>query len=88
MPEISRFFGIVIKMIFNDSDKHHKPHVHVYYGEYEAFVALDGEVLDGKLPTKQYRLVSGWLALHEDELYEAWNKAVRSIPFDKIEPLK
>ncbi len=88
MPEISRFFGIVIKMIFNDSDKHHKPHVHVYYGEYEASVALDGEVLDGKLPTKQYRLVSGWLALHEDELYEAWNKAVRSIPFDKIEPLK
>ena len=88
MPEISRFFGIVIKMIFNDSDKHHKPHVHVYYGEYEAAVALDGEVLDGKLPTKQYRLVSGWLTLHEDELYEAWNKAVRSIPFDKIEPLK
>lgn len=88
MPEISRFFGIVIKMIFNDSDRHHKPHVHVYYGEYEASVALDGEVLDGKLPTKQYRLVSGWLALHEDELYEAWNKAVRSIPFDKIEPLK
>ena len=88
MPEISRFFGIVIKMIFNDNDKHHKPHVHVYYGEYEASVALDGEVLDGKLPTKQYRLVSGWLALHEDELYEAWNKAVRSIPFDKIEPLK
>lgn len=41
-----------------------------------------------KLPTKQYRLVSGWLALHEDELYDAWNKAVRSIPFDKIEPLK
>ena len=88
MPEISRFFGIVIKMIFNDSDKHHKPHVHVYYGECEASVALDGEVLDGKLPTKQYRMVSGWLALHEDELYEAWNKAVRSIPFDKIEPLK
>lgn len=44
--------------------------------------------MDGKLPTKQYRLVSGWLALHEDELYEAWNKAVRSIPFDKIEPLR
>ena len=40
-------------MIFNDSDKHHKPHVHVYYGE-----------------------------------YEAWNKAVRSMPFDRIEPLK
>ena len=46
MPEISRFYGLVIKMIFNDNDKHHKPHVHVYYGEYEASVALDGEVLD------------------------------------------
>ena len=48
MPEISRFYGLVVKMIFNDNDKHHKPHdhkphVHVYYGEYEASVALDGE---------------------------------------------
>ena len=50
MPELSRFYGIVIKMIFNDTDKHHKPHVHVYYGENEASVALDGEVLEGKLP--------------------------------------
>ncbi|MCD7855585.1 MAG: DUF4160 domain-containing protein [Clostridiales bacterium] len=51
-------------------------------------MSLDGEVLSGSLPIKQYRLVSGWLALHEDELYEAWNKAVREIPFSKIEPLK
>lgn len=43
MPEISRFYGLVIKMIFNDNDKHHKPHVHVYYWEYEASVGLDGE---------------------------------------------
>ena len=46
MPEISRFYGIVIKMIFKDNEKHHKPHVHVYYGEYEASVALDGEMFD------------------------------------------
>ena len=52
MPEISRFYGLIVKMIFNDSDKHHKPHVHVYYGEYEASVGLDGEVLDGRLPVK------------------------------------
>lgn len=88
MPEISRFYGIVIKMLFNDNDKHHKPHVHVYYGEYEASVSLDGEVLEGKLPLKQYRMVSGWMALHEDELYAAWNNAVREKPFSKIEPLK
>ena len=87
MPEISRFYGIVIKMIYNDDNQHHKPHVHVYYGEYEASVGLDGEVLDGKLPVKQYRILSGWMALHESELYEAWNNAVQSKPFDKIEPL-
>ena len=88
MPELSRFYGIVIKMICNDDDKHHKPHVHVYYGENEASVALDGEVLEGRLPVKQYRMVAGWMAIHEDELYEAWNKAVRNIAFEKIEPLK
>jgi hypothetical protein len=47
-----------------------------------------GEVLEGKLPIKQYRMVSGWMALHEDELYAAWNNAVRQMSFDKIEPLK
>lgn len=87
MPEISRFFGIVIKMIFHDTDKRHKPHVHVYYGENEASIAFDGEVLDGKIPLKQYRMVSGWMAMHEDELYAAWNKAVRNEHFDKIDPL-
>ncbi len=88
MPEISRFYGIIIKMIFKDNEKHHKPHVHVYYGEYEASISLDGEVLEGKLPIKQYRMVSGWMALHEDELYMAWNNAVREKPFSKIEPLR
>ncbi|MBQ3816724.1 MAG: DUF4160 domain-containing protein, partial [Clostridia bacterium] len=38
MPELSRFFGIVIKMLFNDDDKHHKPHIHAYYGDYEASI--------------------------------------------------
>lgn len=75
-------------MMFNDNDKHHKPHIHVYYGESEASVALDGIVLEGRLPQRQYRMLSGWLAIHEEELYDAWNKAVRSIPFDKIKPLE
>ncbi len=88
MLEISRFYGIIIKMIYSDSDKHSKPHVHVFYGEYEASISLDGEVLDGKLPVKQYRMVSGWMALHEDELYSAWNNAVRNKSFDKIDPLR
>ena len=88
MPEISRFYGIVVKMIYNDVGQHHKPHVHIYYGEYEASISLDGEMLAGHLPEKQYRIISGWLALHEDELYKAWNYAIRGEAFDKIEPLK
>ena len=88
MPEVSRFYGIIIKMLFNDNDKHHKPHVHVYYGENQASIALDGELLQGKLPLKQYRMVVGWMAIHEDELYAAWNNAVRQMSFEKIEPLK
>ena len=59
MPELSRFEGMVIYLSSKDTQQHHKPHVHVYYGEYEAAVALDGEVLAGSLPSRQYKMVSG-----------------------------
>ncbi|MGM9611315.1 MAG: DUF4160 domain-containing protein, partial [Candidatus Woodwardiibium sp.] len=54
----------------------------------EASVGIDGELLAGSIPAKQFKLVLAWLAIHEDELYLAWNKAVRGIPFGKIEPLR
>jgi len=41
MPELSRFYGIIIKMYFNDTQQHHKPHIHAFYGDYEAVVAVD-----------------------------------------------
>ena len=87
MPELSRFYGIVIKMLYEVGTKHNKPHVHAEYGEYEASVGIDGEVLAGVLPEKQYKLVAAWLALHEDELYEAWNNVVQMKPMHKIMPL-
>ena len=87
MPEISRFQGMIIKLIFLDNDKHHKQHIHVYYGEYEASIGIDGEMLSGSLPVKKYKLLQAWMILHEDELYKAWNNAVRGIPFDNIKPL-
>ena len=58
MPELCRFFNIVIKMIFSDNDQHHKPHFHVYYAEYEASVGVDGELLARSLPVKQLKPVS------------------------------
>ena len=45
-------------------------------------------LLEGRLPVKQYRILAGWMAIHEDELYDAWNKAVRNLSFNKIEPLQ
>ena len=88
MPELCRFYNIVIIMLFKDNVQHNKPHFHVYYAEYEASVGIDGELLAGSLPVKQLRLVQAWTTIHEEELYAAWNKAVQGVPFAKIEPLR
>lgn len=88
MPELCRFYNIVIRMLYSDNSQHHKPHFHVYYNEYEASVGIDGDLLAGNLPLKQLKLVQAWAIIHEDELYDTWNKAIRNIPFEKIEPLK
>ncbi len=88
MPELSRFYNIVIKMIYSDNTKHNKPHFHAYYAEYEASICVDGELLAGSLPVNQLKLVQAWATIHEEELYTAWNKAVKNEPFGKIEPLR
>lgn len=88
MPELSRFYNIVIKMIYSDNDQHHKPHIHVFYAEHEASIGVDGELLAGSLPVKQLKLVEAWIAIHEDELYKAWIMAVKNEPVGKIEPLR
>ncbi len=48
MPELSRFYGLTIKLMYNDNGQHNKPHVHVYYGDFTASVGVDGELLAGK----------------------------------------
>ena len=88
MPELSRFYNIIIRMLFADDGKHNKPHIHVTYGEYEASVGIDGELITGSLPVKQLKLVLAWVTIHEEELYIAWNKAVKCEPIEKIEPLR
>ena len=88
MPELSRFFNIIIRMQFSDIGQHNKPHVHIQYAEYNAVVGVDGELISGSIPEKQLRLIQAWMSIHEEELYKAWNDAVRNIPFSKIEPLR
>lgn len=75
-------------MIYSDDGQHNKPQFHVFYAEFEASVGIDGEIIAGSLPVKQLKLVQAWAAIHEDELYAAWNNAVRNISFGKIDPLK
>ena len=74
MPEISRFYGIVIKMFFKP--KEHEPsHIHALYGEYLGeFNILTMEMIQGDLPKKAQELVHEWLSLHQSELQEMWEK--------------
>ena len=87
MPTLSMFYGIIIRMQSERGGKHHKPHIHCIYGDSEVVVALDGEVLEGILPSKQMKLLSAWMVLHEDELRANWNLLSDGDGYFKIEPL-
>ncbi len=86
MPEISRFFGIVILMYYRD---HPPPHFHAQYGEHEAKFAIEtGQLIEGYLPRRASRLVTEWYNLHVAELQAAWQRAEsRQLP-GKIDPLE
>ena len=72
MPEISRFFGIVIRMYFND---HNPPHCHASTGAFEAQIRISPPgVLSGALPPRATALVIEWAALHERELLDNWRR--------------
>jgi hypothetical protein len=85
MPELSRFFGIIIYMNWRD---HNPPHIHACYGDYEVLVGLNGKVLNGSLPKRALSLVFEWLAMHHDELLEDWELAQLRKTLNTIEPLE
>lgn len=72
MPTISMFFGIIIRMYYAPKE-HNPPHIHAYYQEYKAVVGIfDCEIIQGKLPAKQIRLIQAWIEIHRDELLADW----------------
>ena len=74
MPVIARFYGIIIKMYFRQSE-HGVPHFHALYGEYDAVFAVEPlEMLEGDLPTRAQRLVLEWATFHQRELLDMWNR--------------
>jgi len=85
VPEICRFFGIIIYMNWRE---HPPMHFHAVYAEHEALITLDGKVYAGALPGRALSLVREWLALHRDELAEDWALALEKKPLKPIAPLE
>ncbi len=85
MPEISRFYGFVIKMYFAD---HAPPHFHAEYAEHEARIAIGSlAVLSGDLPPRAMGLVAEWTTLHQQELQALWDRASKLQPLSRVDPL-
>ena len=73
MLELSRFYGIIIRMFVETGGQHHRSHFHAYYGDEVAIYTLSPiELMAGSLPRRQRRLVEAWAELHEDELLADW----------------
>ena len=86
MPEISRFFGIIIRMYFGD---HNPPHFHAIYQEDTAEYDINTlEMIRGNLPARAHALVLEWASLYRAELLEDWELAVEKKEIKKIAPLK
>ena len=86
MPEISRFFGIVITMLYDD---HASPHFHIKYGKHKATIKIEELALDkGSFPQRALGMVLEWAVIHKDELSHNWSLAEKHEPLQKIKPLE
>ena len=86
MPTVSSFYGILIRMFYND---HEPPHFHALYGEFQATVSIEElRVLEGELPRRALDLVLDWAELHQGELRENWRLARAKSAPKKITPLR
>lgn len=85
MPTIATFYGILIRMFFQD---HPPPHFHARYGEFEATIDIETlEVLEGRLPRRALNLVQEWAMMHREELVQNWQLCRDKAAPAKIDPL-
>ena len=85
MPEISRFLGIVIAILYRD---HEPPHFHATYGEFEITVGILDGLVTGRFPRRALGHVLEWYAARQPELEENWQLARNRQPLNRIEPLE
>ena len=89
MPEIARFFGIIIRMFAEPTAPHHRPDLHAFYQDDVGLFAIDTvELIGGELPRRQRRLVEAWTEIHQTELLAAWDRLQGGRLPGKIEPLR
>jgi len=83
MPVISYFFGIIIRMYHDD---HPPMHLHVEYQGYVALMSIaTGEIINGNIPEKAFKLVKEWILIHQEELSYDWELAQKFEPLEKIQ---
>ncbi len=89
MPELSRFFGLVVRMFRELGAPHHAPHFHAYYQESVGVFSIEPvELIAGSLPNRQRRLVEAWAELHQPELRADWELLMQGQSPNPIEPLR
>lgn len=89
MPTISMFYGILVSIYFEESERHHLQHIHVRYSEHKASVAIDdGRILAGSFPPKQLKLVQAWIEIHKAELFADWELASNGEQPFRVAPLQ
>ena len=85
MPEISRFLGIIISILYNE---HNPPHFHAEYGEYKITVEIKSGIVNGKFPKRALRVVLEWYEIYKNQLLEDWELASKHEILNKIPPLE
>lgn len=84
MPTISSFYGIIIMMYLFDKE-HNPPHIHAFYGEFDASFRIDsGEILEGTFPKNGVKLVKEFIRIYQDELQKMWDSGI----YKKLPPLR
>ena len=84
MPEISRFYGIVVFINYND---HTPPHFHARYQDQEVTIEIQTGIVQGKMSKRALRMLLEWSEKHQDELIRNWELSRQRKPLEKVPPL-
>jgi hypothetical protein len=85
MPEISRFLGIIIFMVYND---HQPPHFHARYGDFKITIEIETGIIEGKFPRRALNAVLEWYQLYRDQLLDNWKFSLEHKELKRIPPLE